>query len=139
LIQPQQRGAEVDLGVLEHADGTLAVGEPLHILAGAESTFFDYHAKYTPGAAVFEVPARLAPGVRERLDSLALAAFRTLGCRGFARIDFFVFADGTVALNEVNTIPGMTSLSQYPQIWAAAGIDYPALLDLLLAQAVSAA
>lgn len=138
LIQPVMEAAEIDLGVLEHPDGSIAVGEPLRIRTSSESAFFDYAAKYTPGGVVFEVPAELEAGLRQRLDAFALQAFRALGCAGLARVDFFVGEDGSIAINEVNTFPGMTALSQYPRIWAAAGIEYPQLIDILIERALAA-
>ncbi len=137
LIQPAVDASEVDLGVLEHPDGSLAVGAPLRIHTSSTSPFFDYSAKYTPGGVVFEVPAQLADEVREQLDSFALRAFQVLGCAGLARVDFFVGADGAIAINEVNTFPGMTALSQYPRIWEAAGVGYPELLDILIETALT--
>jgi D-alanine-D-alanine ligase len=137
LIQPVMDAAEVDLGVLEHPDGGIAVGEPLRIRTSAESAFFDYHAKYTPGGVVFEVPAVLPDATRQKLDAFALDAFRALGCAGLARVDFFVGDDGAIAINEVNTFPGMTALSQYPRIWAAAGIEYSRLIDVFIERALT--
>jgi D-alanine-D-alanine ligase len=137
LIQPALDAAEVDLGVLEHPDGTLAVGAPLRIRTSAESPFFDYQAKYTPGGVEFEVPAVLAPETQHELESLALRAFRIVDGEGLARVDFFLAEDGAIAINEINTFPGMTALSQYPRIWAAAGIEYPQLIDILLERALA--
>lgn len=137
LIQPALEASEVDLGVLEHPDGSLAVGAPLRIHTSSASPFFDYSAKYTPGGVVFEVPAQLDEAVRGELESLALRAFRALDCAGLARVDFFLGADGAIAINEVNTFPGMTALSQYPRIWEAAGVGYPELLDILIETALA--
>lgn len=132
LIQPLVDGREVDVGVLEQPDGTLAVGEPLGVMLSDPNAFFDYSAKYVPGGVTFEVPAKVTATVRAQIDSLAMAAFRVLDCEGLARVDFFVHGDGSVSLNEINTFPGMTALSQFPRIWAAAGVSYPQLLDVLL-------
>ena len=67
----------------------------------------------------------------------AVAAFHALDCAGLARVDFFVGDDGGVVVNEVNTLPGFTAHSQYPQIWRAAGLDYPELLDSLIRTALA--
>ncbi|GAA4594733.1 D-alanine-D-alanine ligase [Actinoplanes octamycinicus] len=129
LVEAAVLGREVDMAVLEHPDGTLEAGPALEIRHGA--AFFDFDAKYTPGAAEFVIPAELRPDQRELLAETAIRAFRALGCGGLLRVDFFLTDDGVV-LNEVNTLPGLTELSQFPQIWRAAGRTYPELLDLLL-------
>ena len=129
LMQPLVVGDEVDLGVLQDTDGGVAVGAALRILPGEGSTFFDYASKYTDGGHEFEVPARLEDEVRLRLETTAVAAFRALDCEGLARVDFFVSSGGSVIVNEVNTLPGMTSLSQYPAMWQALGVSYTQLLS----------
>lgn len=139
LIQATIVGDEVDLGVLQLLDGSLAVGAPLRIVTEGSTAFFDYAAKYTAGGgASFEVPAQIPDAVTERLTELALLAFRTLGCAGLSRVDFFLGADGTITLNEVNTLPGLTALSQYPRIWQAVGVSYTELLSRLIDRAVIA-
>ena len=138
LLQPLVVGDEVDLGVLQATNGDVAVGAALRILPGEGSTFFDYASKYTDGGHEFEVPALLDDELRGRLESLAVAAFRALDCEGLARVDFFVTSDGSVILNEVNTMPGMTSLSQYPAMWKARGIEYTELLTRLIDRALVA-
>lgn len=138
LVQPLMVAREIDLGVLQRVDGELVVGEPLHILTAQGAAFFDYAAKYTDGGHEFEIPARIPDELRATLEGLAIAAFRALQCEGLARVDFFVSADGSVALNEVNTMPGMTALSQFPTIWQASGIGYTELLNLLLDRALVA-
>ncbi len=137
LLQPLMVAQEIDLGVLQQVDGELAIGEPLHILTAQGSSFFDYAAKYTDGGHEFEIPARITDELRATLEGLAIAAFRALRCEGLARVDFFVSADGSVAINEVNTMPGMTALSQFPTIWQASGVGYPELLNLLLNRALA--
>ena len=138
LVQPLIDAAEVDLGVLQATDGSLSIAEPLRILPGAGSTFFDYASKYTDGAHEFEIPARLDPAIRARLEAFAKQAFRVLGCEGLARVDFFVSETGTIILNEVNTMPGMTALSQYPTMWDVSGVDYRELLNRLIDRALVA-
>jgi D-alanine-D-alanine ligase len=138
LVQPLIDASEVDLGVLQAADGSLSVAEPLRILPGAGSTFFDYASKYTDGAHEFEIPAKLHPDVRARLEEFAKKAFHVLGCEGLARVDFFVSDSGTITLNEVNTMPGMTALSQYPTMWDLSGVDYRELLNRLIDRALVA-
>ena len=66
------------------------------------------------------------------MRELAARAFAAVGCEGLARVDFFVFPDGAVVVNEINTMPGFTPLSMFPRMWAATGLDYPALVDRLI-------
>jgi D-alanine-D-alanine ligase len=82
------------------------------------------------------VPAELPTGQLQRVRELAVAAFRLGGCAGLARCDFFVEADGTVLVNEINTMPGFTETSVYAKLWEAAGLGYPDLCGQLLALAV---
>ncbi len=138
LLQPLMVAEEVDLGVLQRVDGTLEVGESLHILRAADSSFFDYAAKYTDGGHEFEIPAKVSGEIAATLERLAIAAFRSLDCEGLARVDFFLSADGTVVINEVNTMPGMTALSQFPSIWQASGVGYTELLNRLIDRALAA-
>ena len=139
LIQAAIVGDEVDLGVLQHVDGSLAVGAPLRVVTEDSTLFFDYAAKYTAGGgATLEVPARIPDAISERLRELAMLAFRTLGCEGLARVDFFLGADGTITINEVNTLPGLTAFSQYPRMWQAVGVSYEELLSRLIDRAVVA-
>ena len=74
--------------------------------------------------------------IEARVQQLAVETFEVLGCEGLARVDFFVRSDGSVLLNEINTMPGFTSISMFPRMWAASGIDYPTLIDLLISDAL---
>ncbi|NUT34355.1 MAG: D-alanine--D-alanine ligase [Hamadaea sp.] len=135
LVEPEIHGREVDVAVLEFPDGRVEAGPPLEIRVTGDG-FFDYAAKYAAGA-VFDIPARLAPQTTRLLQTQAIQAFHALGCRGLLRVDFFLPADGSApVVNEVNTFPGFTAASQYPQIWAAAGIPFPRLLDILIDSAL---
>jgi D-alanine-D-alanine ligase len=138
LIQPLMDATEVDLGVLQAVDGTVSIGAPLRIRPAGGSTFFDYASKYTDGGHEFEIPAKLDPLAATRLEAFAIAAFRALGCEGLARVDFFLAEGGTITLNEVNTMPGMTALSQYPTMWEVVGVDYRELLNRLIDRALVA-
>lgn len=132
LVEQLLVGREVDVAVLEHPDGTLVCGPPLEIVL-PEGALFDTAGKYDREPD-FRVPTELDPAVRAELERAAITMFRALGCRGVARVDFFVTADGIV-LNEVNTFPGFTSRSQVPRMFAAAGLSYGELLDVLIATA----
>ncbi|WP_020524185.1 D-alanine--D-alanine ligase family protein [Catelliglobosispora koreensis] len=136
LIERAVPGREIDVGVLQHPDGTVTAGPPLEIRVPS-ATFFDYEAKYG-GGAVFHLPAPLDPAMTRRLQDRAVEVFHALGCRGLLRVDFFVpEPDGEPVVNEINTFPGFTKASQYPQIWQRAGIEFPDLLDILIAGALT--
>jgi D-alanine-D-alanine ligase len=131
IIEPEISGREIDVAVLEFPDGRVEAGPPLEIRVTGDG-FFDYSAKYVAGAT-FDIPARLDPDTTASLQDLAIRAFHALDCRGLLRVDFFLPADGSAPIvNEVNTFPGFTAASQYPRIWAAAGIAFPRLLDVLI-------
>lgn len=129
LIEEFVTGREIDIAVIEHADGALHCAPALEI-GVPEGGIFDAAGKYD-GEPDFRVPAELDETTRASLEEAATAMFRALDCRGLARVDFFVTPDGIV-LNEVNTFPGFTSHSQVPRMFAAEGIGYPELLDALL-------
>ncbi|GAB2930681.1 D-alanine--D-alanine ligase family protein [Micromonospora polyrhachis] len=137
LIEEAVIGREIDLAVLEHPDGRLTVGPPLEIRVASGRPFFDYNAKYGENGAIFDIPAALDPTIDAQLADLALRVFQALGCAGLARIDFFLRDGKTPVVNEINTFPGFTSLSQYPQIWQTAGLGYPQLLDILIETAIT--
>ncbi len=131
LIERAVAGREIDIAVLEHPGGRVEAGPPLEITV-RDGVFFDYDAKYAGGAA-FTIPATLDPAATLLLQEHAIRAFHALGCRGLLRVDFFLPADGVPVVNEVNTFPGMTAQSQFPQIWDRAGIPFPELLRILVA------
>jgi D-alanine-D-alanine ligase len=142
LVEAAVPGREVDIGLLQHPDGEIAVGPPLEINVGGGSSFFDFSAKYQPGAAEFVIPARLDPETATMLADTARRVFEVLGCAGLLRADFFLSeVNGRVVpvLNEVNSMPGLTELSQFPQIWRVGGLSYPDLLDRLLSTALASA
>ncbi|MEA5595087.1 D-alanine--D-alanine ligase family protein [Rivularia sp. UHCC 0363] len=98
-----------------------------------ESDFYDYETKYTIGRADLLIPAPLPNSVIQQIQEKAIQAFTTLDCAGLARVDFFyVEATGEVLINEINTLPGFTSTSMYPQLWANSGVSFPELVDQLI-------
>jgi len=109
-----------------HAEASL-VGEITY-----QAEFYDYETKYTEGKAQLHLPAQIAPELSDRIRSTAIAAYRILGVRGMARVDFFLSSKGELYLNEFNTIPGFTPTSMYPKLWQASGLAYPDLLDRLV-------
>jgi D-alanine-D-alanine ligase len=99
--------------------------------------FYDYEAKYIDTGSQTVIPADLPPAVMDEVRRLAIAAFRAIDCAGMARVDFLLSrTGGEIFVNEVNTIPGFTTISMYSKLWAASGLDYPALLDRLVALAL---
>jgi D-alanine-D-alanine ligase len=95
--------------------------------------FYDYDAKYVDGASRSEIPAQLPRRLSEQIRRLAVRAYVAIDCAGMARADFFVTRrNGTVYINELNTIPGFTSISMYPKLWESSGMSFPALLDRLI-------
>lgn len=139
LVEAAVPGREIDIGVLERRNGDLEVSPPMEIRPTTGHTFFDYQAKYADPATVFDVPAALDPATADTIGRDALRVFRELGCSGLLRVDFFLRPDGTTVLNEVNTFPGFTGVSQYPRMWRAAGLAYPDLLDVLVDTALGRA
>ncbi len=135
LVEASVAGREVECGVLDGPEGPQA-SLPAEIRVAADREFYDFEAKYLEGATELVVPADLPAEVARRLQDSALRAFRALDCEGLARVDFFVAPDGTLTVNEVNTMPGFTPTSMYPRMWAASGVDYPQLVDRLLQSAL---
>ena len=140
LVEAAVTGREVDIAVLEHPDGRREAGPPLEITYAAEQSHFSYQAKYGDDQTVFEIPARLDAEQTAELQRIALEVFDLLGCEGLLRVDFLLGdGSGRPVLNEVNTFPGFTTASQFPQIWAAAGMSYPELVDILVQTAIHSA
>ena len=127
-------GREVECGVLQgfgvNPPDTSVVAE-IGIDPGHE--FYDFAAKYLPEEHTrLTVPADLPDAVVARIQELSVQAFEALSCEGLARVDFFVLPDERVVINEINTMPGFTPSSMFPRMWAASGLDYPALVDRLI-------
>ncbi len=133
LVEVFVTGREIDVAVIERTDGTLECGPALEI-GVPEGDVFDTASKYV-GEPDFRIPAPIDDETRLALEDAARTMFRALGCRGLARVDFFV-AGQQVLLNEVNTFPGFTSHSQVPRMFAAAGVSYPELLEILIETAM---
>lgn len=122
-------GMEVEVAVLGNEEPEASVvGEVVPC-----NEFYDYDAKYLANESELHIPARLSEEKLRDVQAAAIKAYRALGCEGFTRVDFFVReSDGEIMLNEPNTIPGFTSISMYPKLWAASGLPYSELLDKLL-------
>ena len=132
LVEEFIGGQEIEVAVLGNENPCASVcGE---IEAGAE--FYDYEAKYLSDSARFYVPARISEELSEQVRETAVKVYTAMECRGLARVDFFVRRADSAVFNEINTIPGFTSISMYPKLFAASGIAYPALLDNLISLAM---
>jgi D-alanine-D-alanine ligase len=125
---------EIECGVLDRlGDEPPEASVVAEITVAGDHDFYDFAAKYLPEESTrLDVPAELDPALAEQVRALAVQAFEALSCEGLARVDFFLLADGRVAINEINTMPGFTPTSMFPRMWAASGLDYPALVDRLL-------
>ena len=135
LVEEFIHGREVEAAVMGNANPIVSVcGE---IDSGAE--FYDYEAKYVTDTSVSYIPARIPENVAEQVRDLAARVYTAIGCRGLSRVDFFVkFENNEIVFNEINTLPGFTSISMYPKLFAASGIPYSELLDELIRLALEA-
>ncbi|MBR0365375.1 MAG: ATP-grasp domain-containing protein, partial [Clostridia bacterium] len=130
LVEEFVDGHEVECAVLGNANDARAatVGE---IVPTVE--YYDFDAKYNDDSTVLVIPAELPEETIEKIREYSLAAFHALDGQGIARVDFFVRrSDGSIVLNEINTMPGFTSISMYPKLWNAVGVGYGELLDTLI-------
>jgi D-alanine--(R)-lactate ligase len=138
LIEDAVAGSEVGCAILGEG-GELVVGEVDRV--ALTHGFFRIHQEDAPEAgsenSSFIVPADISAEARELVQRTAQTVYRALGCRGLARVDLFLLEDGSVMLNEVNTLPGLTSYSRYPRMMAAAGIPLSDLIDRLVALALA--
>jgi D-alanine-D-alanine ligase len=124
---------EIECAVLGNDEPEASV--PGEVVPSRE--FYDYEAKYLDEGSKLLIPAPLQDGQSEEVRTLAIAAYKALDCAGMARVDFLLAGDsGLLYLNEVNTIPGFTTISMYSKMWGATGVSYPALLDRLIALAI---
>ncbi len=130
LIEPSQEGLmEVECSVLGNDEPVASV--PGRILPRRE--FYDYQAKYITGDTELQIPAPLGPDLEQEVREIAVSAYKAIGCKGMARVDFFVdLVSGEVLVNELNTIPGFTSISMYPKLWEASGLSFPDLVKTLV-------
>jgi D-alanine-D-alanine ligase len=135
-------GREIECAVLQGrgTDGPRVshVGE-IAVTAGGGHEFYDFEAKYLDDGAVLSCPADVPEAVSAEVQRLAAAAFEALGCEGLARVDCFWTESGDVVLNEINTMPGFTPHSMYPQMWEATGLGYRELIDELIQLALTRA
>jgi D-alanine-D-alanine ligase len=140
IVEAAIVGRELECGVLEMPDGTVqasALGEiRVAGVRGREDSFYDFATKYLDDAAELDVPAKVDDEVADAVRQLAIRAFKAIDCQGLARVDFFLTENGPV-LNEINTMPGFTTISMYPRRWAASGVDYATLLATMVETALA--
>ena len=129
LVEEFIHGREVEVAVMGNESPVASVcGE---IDSGAD--FYDYDAKYVTDTSVAYIPARIPEDVEEFVREEAVKIYSAIGCQGLSRVDFFVtYEDNRVVFNEINTLPGFTSISMYPKLFAASGIPYSQIIDNLL-------
>ena len=137
IVERAVDGAEIECAVLEGLDGgppdTSLPGQL--VIAGGEE-FYDFEAKYLDPAGSMAIPAPVPEDVIDEIRRMAGVAFEAVSCQGFARVDFFYTRDGTILVNEINTIPGLTATSYFPKMWEATGLPLPQLLDRMITTAL---
>ena len=135
LVEEFIHGREVEVAVMGNESPVASIcGE---IDSGAD--FYDYDAKYVTDTSVAYIPARIDENVEELVRDAAVRIYSAIGCQGLSRVDFFVtYEDNRVVFNEINTLPGFTSISMYPKLFAASGIPGAQLIDELLKLAMEA-
>ena len=133
IIEEFIKGREIECAILGNEDPKASVlGEiiPHH-------DFYSYEAKYIDEAgARLEIPAKVKPQIARKIQKMAIEIFKLLECSGFSRVDFFLTKDNKIYFNEINTIPGFTSISMYPKLWQASGVPYTKLIDKLIQLAI---
>ncbi len=137
IVESAVVGREVECGVLEFPDGRVEASLPAEIRVTGDAGWYDFESKYLDDVTEFDIPAKIGDDAIDRMRDTAVRAFRALECQGLARVDFFVTEDSELIINEVNTMPGFTSISLYPRMWEQTGIDYPTLLTTLVDTAVA--
>ncbi|MEO3744666.1 D-alanine--D-alanine ligase family protein [Plantactinospora sp. B5E13] len=136
LVEAAIVGREVECGVLEAEAGGGPEASVLAEVRVAEHDFYDFEAKYLDDDCEYDIPADLPERVTRQIQEYACRTFTALDCAGLARADFFVTPELDVYLNEINTMPGFTPRSMFPQMWAASGLEYPKLVSRLIRTAL---
>ncbi|GAB4102105.1 D-alanine--D-alanine ligase family protein [Micromonospora taraxaci] len=133
IIEAAIIGREIECGVLEgEAGGAPEASVLAEVRVVADHDFYDFEAKYLDDSCEYDIPANLPERVTRQVQEYAVRAFTALDCAGLARADFFVTPELDVYLNEINTMPGFTPTSMFPRMWAAAGLEYPKLVNRLI-------
>jgi len=133
LVEEFCGGREIECSVLGNDKPIASI--PGEVVVHHE--FYSYEAKYIDEkGASLEIPAKLSKDLIKKIQQLAIKTFKILSCEGLGRVDFFLIKTGKVLVNEINTIPGFTSISMYPKLWEASGINYTELIDRLIQLAI---
>ncbi len=129
LIEEFIKGREVECAVLGNENPIASVpGEVV-----VKDSFYSYETKYIDeNGAIIEIPAKVSKKTAKDIQKIAIKTFKALNCEGFGRVDCFLKKDGKIIVNEINTIPGFTSISMYPKLWEASGMSYTKLIDRLI-------
>ncbi len=129
VIEKNINGREIECALLGNFDAKASV--PGEVIAYHD--FYSFDSKYIDDqGSTTQIPADLSPEKQQEIREIAVKTFRTLECEGLSRVDVFLQEDGDIFVNEINTIPGFTSISMYPMLWKATGIDYENLIDRLV-------
>lgn len=133
VIEENIIGREIECSVLGNETPLASI--PGEVITGHE--FYSYEAKYIDeNGATLEIPAKLLPEEINKIQDLAIKTFQALACEGLGRVDFFLKESGDILVNEINTIPGFTTISMYPKLWEASGMGYSELIDRLIQLAI---
>ena len=135
IVESAIVGRELECGVLEFPNGDVRASTIGEIRVPGVGVY-DFETKYLDDAAELDVPAAVDDETEKLLQSLAIRTFNALDCQGLARVDFFLTAEGPV-VNEINTMPGFTTISMYPRMWGASGIDYETLVGTMVETALA--
>lgn len=136
LVEAAIVGREIECGVLEGEHGGPPEAAALAEIRVQGHDFYDFEAKYLDDDCEYDIPAELPERVTRQVQEYACRTFTALDCAGLARVDFFVTPELDVYLNEINTMPGFTSTSMFPRMWAATGLEYPELVSRLVRTAL---
>lgn len=128
IIEEFIAGREIECAMLGNDIPMASI--PGEIIANQD--FYSYNAKYLDAGSVAEIPAKIDKKTMRKIQELAIKTFQVLSCEGMSRVDFFLKKNGSVLVNEINTIPGFTNISMYPKLWEASGIPVSKLLDRLI-------
>ncbi|MEP7216137.1 MAG: D-alanine--D-alanine ligase family protein [Anaerolineaceae bacterium] len=129
VVEQPVHGREVECAVLGNEDPKASIVGEIE----PDRAFYDYESKYSATSTTgLHIPARIDAATTAKVQELAIRMYQVMGCEGYARVDFFATDGGDVVANEINTIPGFTSISMYPKLWEASGVAYPELLTRIL-------
>ncbi len=133
IVEEGIEGREIEMGVLGNdAPKCSVVGE-----LALKKDFYDYNAKYEDGGTEVVIPASVTDAEYQELVTMAVVAFKALDCAGLVRADFFLGSNGKLYINEVNTMPGFTPFSMFPLLWKSSGLEYPQLIEEMIALAIA--